>query len=60
MPGNQRGAGYVNEVSHGKLTASMDEFEILLQKNSKYVILEAQKFKGQTFLVVRWDGYDRP
>jgi hypothetical protein len=32
------------------------EYEVFLQKGSKYAILEAQKFAGKTIIVAQWKG----
>lgn len=60
-PGNVRGAGYIDDVSYNAahLGETEDwvlkkEYEVLLQKGSRFDIIEAQKFNGRTILVVRW------
>lgn len=63
-PGNMPGAGYIDDVSYNlahlgetengrKLS---QEYEILLQKGSRFSIIEAQRFKDKTILVVKWEG----
>lgn len=63
-PKNMFGAGYINDVSYNlahlgevenghKLS---QEYEILLQKGSRFSIIEAQKFIDKTILVVKWEG----
>lgn len=57
VPKNKIGAGYVNEISHHHLTEGYnDEYEVVLQNNSKYAIIEAQHYKDKLFLVVEWLG----
>ena len=57
VPKNKIGAGYVNEISHHHLTEGYnDEYEVVLQNNSKYAIIKAQHYKGKLFLVVEWLG----
>lgn len=63
-PKNMLGAGYIDDVSYNlahlgevenghKLS---QEYEILLQKSSRFSIMEAQKFMDKTILVVKWEG----
>lgn len=57
VPKNVKGAGYVNEISHHHLSKGYkDEYEVVLQNNSDYAIIEAQYYKGKLFLVVEWLG----
>lgn len=57
VPKNVIGAGYVNEISHHHLTTGYnDEYEVVLQNDSEYAIIEAQYYKGKLFLVVEWLG----
>ncbi|MEG2203165.1 MAG: ADP-ribosyltransferase [Christensenellaceae bacterium] len=56
VPKGVQGAGYVDEISYKFMNSSVHEYEILLQRKSKYTIIEAQKFRGSTILIVRWDG----
>ena len=61
-PGNTAGAGYIDDVSYNAAHLGekegqwilQREYEILLQKGARFDIIEAQKFKGKTILVVRW------
>lgn len=63
-PENMLGAGYIDDVSYnlahlGEIENGRklsQEYEILLQKGSRFSIIEAQKFKGKTILVVKWEG----
>lgn len=63
-PGNMLGAGYIDDVSYnsahlGEIENGRKlsrEYETLLQKGSRFSIIEAQKFKGKTILVVKWEG----
>ena len=63
-PENMLGAGYIDDVSYnlahlGEIENGRklsQEYEILLQKSSRFSIIEAQKFKGKTILVVKWEG----
>lgn len=63
-PSERIGAGYINEISYNKthsgdvegLYELKEEYEALLQNDSRYTIIEAQKFDGKTFLVVEWKG----
>ncbi|MEG1393451.1 MAG: ADP-ribosyltransferase [Christensenellaceae bacterium] len=55
VPKGVPGAGYVDEISYKFMNSSVHEYEILLQRKSKYTIIEAQKFRGSTILIVRWD-----
>ncbi len=50
--GNQKGASYINDISYAKRHGLPQEYEILLQKNTEYAIVEAQNFKGKTIVVV--------
>lgn len=57
VPKNKNGAGYVNEISHHHLTTGFnDEYEVVLQNDSEYTIIESQYFKDKLFLVVEWLG----
>ncbi len=56
VPKNKKGAGYVNDISHHKINNIGEEYEIILQKNSKYAIIEAQYFNKKLFLVLEWLG----
>lgn len=50
-------SGYVNKKSHHHLTTGYnDEYEVVLQNNSEYAIIEAQHYKDKLFLVVEWLG----
>lgn len=63
-PDNMLGAGYIDDVSYnlahlGEIENGRklsQEYEILLQKGSRFSIIEAQKFKDKTILVVKWEG----
>ena len=63
-PGNMLGAGYIDDVSYNfshlgeieKGNKLSQEYEILLQKGSRFSIIEAQKFMGKTIIVVKWEG----
>lgn len=48
---NKPGILYVEDISYNKLNNSKSEYEILLQNNTKYSIIEAQRFKGKTIIV---------
>ena len=60
----RRGAGYISDISYNveHLGQNEDgyllknEYEVLLQKGSMFVIIEAQKFNQKTIIVVRWLG----
>ncbi len=57
VPKNKKGAGYVNEVAHHHVTPGYnDEYEVVLQNDSEYAIIEAQYYQGKLFLVVEWMG----
>ncbi len=56
VPKGKRGAGYINDISHHHLIKKGEEYEVVLQNNSDYGIIEAQYFKGKLFLVVEWLG----
>ena len=57
FPKNVKGAGYVNEISHHHLSkVYKDEYEVVLQNNSDYAMIEAQYYKGKLFLIVEWLG----
>ena len=56
VPKDKLGAGYINEISHHHLNKIANEYEVVLQSNSKYDIIEAQYFNGKLFLVVEWLG----
>lgn len=47
----QPGALYVEEISYNHLNNKPSEYEILLQNGAKYIIIEAQKFRGKTIIV---------
>ena len=47
---------YINDISHHHLNKIGNEYEVVLQNNSDYGIIEAQYFKGKLFLVVEWLG----
>lgn len=60
-PGNVHGAGYIDDISYNAAHLGeteewvlKKEYEVLLQKGSRFDIIEAQKFNGRTILVVRW------
>lgn len=48
----QPGAMYIEEISYNKTKNLQSEYEVLLQSAQEYVIIEAQKFKGKTIVVV--------
>ena len=57
VPKNKTGSGYVNEISHHHLTSGYkDEYEVVLQNDSEYAIIEAQYYKDKLFLIVEWLG----
>ncbi len=56
VPKEKLGAGYINDISHHHLNKISNEYEVILQNNSDYGIIEAQYFKGKLFLVVEWLG----
>lgn len=60
VPNGKTGAGYVNDISFFHLKEDekekRDEFEITLQNDSEYAIIEAQYFKDKLFLVAEWLG----
>ncbi|HQA59295.1 MAG TPA: ADP-ribosyltransferase [Acetivibrio sp.] len=66
VPKNMKGAGYINEISYNKAMLGIieggkrleEEFEVLLQNQSIYSILEVQKFRDKKIIVLRWEGYD--
>lgn len=65
-PGNVQGAGYIDDISYNAAHLGeteewilQKEYEVLLQKGSRFDIIEAQKFNGRTILVVRWCGSER-
>ena len=47
----QHGATYINEISYNKANGLPDEYEVLIQKNSYYEIIELQKFNGKYIIV---------
>lgn len=57
-------AGYINEISYNKAHEGMtsgsmtlrQEYEVLLQEKSKFVILRAAEIDGKLVLVVNWIG----
>ncbi len=49
--GSQTGAAYVEKISYNRANGGKPEYEILLQKGTKYRIIEAQKFKGKYIIV---------
>ncbi len=54
-PGGVAGAGYVDDISYKAQNFGEHEYEILLQRGSEFVIMEAQKFDQKTIIVVRWE-----
>ena len=46
-------------MTHHHLNKIGEEYEVVLQNNSEYSIIEAQYFKGKLFLVVEWLGAKR-
>ena len=56
IPKGKTGAGYVDSISYNKLKYNESEYEVILQNNSKYAIMEAQYFNKKLFLVVKWLG----
>ncbi len=59
IPKDKYGAGYINDISHHHLNKIGNEYEVVLQNDSEYGIIEAQYFKGKLFLVVEWLGAKR-
>lgn len=65
-PERKSGAGYIQDISYsaahlGKTEAGYTlsrEHEVLLQKGSKFTILEAQRFKDKTIIVAKWGEED--
>lgn len=60
-PGGFSGAGYIDDVSYNAAHIGEKEewvlereYEILLQKGSRFDIIEAQKFNDKIIIVVRW------
>ena len=57
-------AEYINEISYNKAHEGMksgqyvlqQEYEVLLQEKSKFVILKAAEIDGKLVLVVNWIG----
>lgn len=56
VPKNKKGAGYVNEISHHHINGMGEEYEVVLQNNSDYAIIEAQYCNDKLILVVEWKG----
>lgn len=48
---HQTGAAYVEDISYNKANGLTSEYEILLQKDTEYSIIEAQRFKGKYIIV---------
>lgn len=48
----QPGTMYIEDISYNKANNLQSEYEVLLQSAQEYVIIEAQKFKGKTIVVV--------
>lgn len=49
---NQTGAAYVENISYNHLNNLKSEQEVLLQNDAEFSIIEAQKFRGKTIIVV--------
>ena len=46
----------VDSISYNKLKYDKSEYEVILQNDSEYAIIEAQYFNKKLFLVVKWLG----
>ena len=48
---DKNGAAYINEISYNKANGLSEEYEVLIQKDSSYEIIELQKFNGKYIIV---------
>lgn len=46
-----KGAAYINEISYNKANGLPEEYEVLIQRDSSYEIIELQKFNGKYIIV---------
>ena len=49
--GGQNGAAYIETISYNRANGKPSEYEVLLQSDTEYRIIEAQTFKGKYIIV---------